>query len=186
VEAMREDVVLVDLANRRLGVEGKIKAHQQGHLHRAFSIFIFNSRGRVLLQKRSPLKYHTPGLWSNTVCGHPQPNERLMSAAHRRLGEEMGFDCRLSKLFSFVYRAEFENRLTEFEHDTVFIGFYDEEPHPNLAEVAAYRWERFDRLPAQIQRRPDEYTVWLRICMRDMRKMNGPLRQLRDSNPRHA
>lgn len=177
---MREYVVLVSSKNKKRGVAGKIKAHQKGLLHRAFSIFIFSPSGNLLLQKRSNLKYHTPGLWSNTVCGHPKPNERLLSAAHRRLMEEMGFDCQLSKLFSFVYKAEFENSLTEHEYDTAFIGLYDEEPHPNPAEVAEYRWVRFDRLPAKITQNPEEYTVWLRICIGHMIKLYSPIRNLLD------
>ena len=175
---MQDNVVLVSLNNQMQGVEDKIKAHQKGLLHRAFSIFIFSSTGNLLLQKRSDLKYHTPGLWSNTVCGHPKPHERLISAAHRRLREEMGFDCRLSKLFSFIYKAVFENFLTEYEYDTAFIGLFDEEPHPNSAEVAEYRWERLDQLQAQIRQKPEEYTIWLRICMGHMKGMDGPLRIL--------
>ncbi|MFH1173266.1 MAG: isopentenyl-diphosphate Delta-isomerase, partial [bacterium] len=133
-------VILVDKNNRKIGVAEKVKAHQLGLLHRAFSIFVFNSKGELLLQQRAKEKYHSGKLWSNTVCSHPRPGETYNIAVHRRLKEEMGFDCPLKKSFCFIYNTGFKNGLMENEYDCVFIGRFNGLPKPNKSEVMAYRW----------------------------------------------
>ncbi len=165
---MKQYVVLVDKNNRRIGVEEKIKAHKEGKLHRAFSIFVFNSKGKLLLQQRAKTKYHSGGLWSNTVCSHPRPNETYRQAIHRRLKEEMGFDCRLEKLFCFTYRADFQNGLIENEYDCVFAGRFDGHPKPNPEEVTAYRWISMKHLKKEIDGRPEKYSFWLKIALKKM------------------
>src|SRR5262245_36737449 len=137
---IHERVVLVDENDREIGTEEKLKTHQQGLLHRAFSIFVLNSEGQLLLQKRAAGKYHSPGLWGNTFCSHPRPGEELEAAVHRRLQAEMGFDCPLKRDFSFVYRVELNNGLIEHEIDHVFSGHHDGDPDANLEEVQDWRW----------------------------------------------
>lgn len=161
---MGERVVLVDEDGNEVGVEEKIKAHKEGKLHRAFSIFIFNSRGELLLQKRARDKYHSGGLWSNTCCSHPKPGESLEHAAHRRLREEMGFDCDLKEAFHFIYKANLNNGFTEWELDHVFIGRYDGEVKPNPNEVEDWRWININDLEDDIKRNPNKYTVWFKIA----------------------
>ena len=162
---MKQQVVLVDKNNRKIGVEEKIKAHKEGKLHRAFSIFIFNSRGELLIQQRAKTKYHSGGLWSNTVCSHPKPNETYLQTAHRRLKEEMGFDCKLKRLFCFIYNTGFQNGLIENEYDCVFIGKFDGKPKPNLKEVMNYRWISLKQLKQDILKNPNKYSVWLKIAL---------------------
>ncbi len=158
-------VVLVNKSNRKIGIEEKIKAHASGKLHRAFSIFIFNSKGELLLQQRAKAKYHSGGLWSNTVCSHPRPGENYFQAAHRRLREEMGFDCELKKLFSFIYKTDFIDGLIENEYDTVFMGKFDGKPKPNPAEVANCKWVEIKDLKNDIAVDPEKYSVWLKIIL---------------------
>src|SRR2546423_9920022 len=129
-----EQLILVDSSDREIGVGEKLETHREGRLHRAFSIFIFDGAGRLLLQKRAPTKYHSGGLWSNTACGHPRPGEETVAAAHRRLREEMGFDCELRAAFGFLYRAELRERLIEHEYDHVFVGEFRGAPAPDVAE----------------------------------------------------
>lgn len=162
---MKKEVVLVDRNNRKVGVAEKMKAHKEGLLHRAFSIFVFNSKGELLLQRRNIDKYHSGGLWSNTVCSHPEPNETYYKAIHRRLKEEMGFDCRLKRAFSFVYKTRFDNGLIEYEHDTVFIGRFDGEPSPDPEEVMDYRWVCLDALKEDLSSHPDIYSSWFKIAI---------------------
>ncbi len=161
VSGQPERVVLVDRMDRELGSEEKLRAHQTGALHRAFSVFVFDRQWRVLLQRRADGKYHSPGLWSNTCCGHPRPGERLEDAAVRRLEEEMGFACPLRRAFSFVYRADLEGGLVEHELDHVFIGSHDDEPTPDPAEVSSWRWAGLDELQEDVRRNPERYTAWL-------------------------
>ena len=142
-----------------------MKAHEDGRLHRAFSIFIFNSSGELLIQQRSKEKYHCGGMWANTVCSHPKPNESYSVATHRRLKEEMGFDCDLKKLFCFEYRAEFSNGLIENEYDCVFVGEYNGEPHPNKDEIMNYKWISLEDLKLDIKNNPKKYSIWLRIAL---------------------
>ncbi|MGC8851384.1 MAG: isopentenyl-diphosphate Delta-isomerase, partial [Candidatus Micrarchaeia archaeon] len=135
-----EQVILVDENDRELGVGEKMEVHRNGQLHRAFSIFVFNSDGKLLIHQRAKEKYHSGGLWTNTCCSHPRPGEKLDEAIHRRLVEEMGFDCPLKEVFSFVYQVKFENGLFEHELDHVYIGKFDGDPKPNPAEVMDWKW----------------------------------------------
>ncbi len=160
-----EQVVLVDEQNRVLGAAEKLAAHVAGTLHRAFSIFVFNREGRLLLQRRAQTKYHSGGLWSNTCCGHPRPGEATAEAAHRRLREEMNFDCELRAAFEFLYRAEFANELIEHEYDCVFVGEFDGAFVPDESEVADWKWIALDELRRDLRERPDEYTYWLRAAL---------------------
>ncbi len=160
-----EQLILVDAEDRELGVGDKLQAHLMGTLHRAFSIFVFDSQGRLLIQKRALTKYHSGGLWSNTACGHPRPGESTISAAHRRLREEMGFDCDLGFAFGFLYRAELNNRLIEHEYDHVFVGSFDGEPAPELSEVQAWRWIPMTDLRTELREHPEKYSYWLRTAV---------------------
>lgn len=162
-------VVLVDKNNRKIGVEEKIKAHKEGKLHRAFSIFVFNARGELLIQQRAKTKYHSGGLWSNTVCSHPKPNETYYKAVHRRLKEEMGFDCKLKKLFCFIYNNKFQNGLIENEYDCVFIGKFNGIPKPNPKEIMDYKWIAIKALKKELISYPDKYSVWLKIALKKLK-----------------
>jgi isopentenyl-diphosphate delta-isomerase len=162
---MEENVVLVNLDDEIVGVGEKIETHLRGELHRAFSIFIFNSSGELLLQKRSATKYHSRNLWSNTCCGHPRPEESLEEAAHRRLKEEMGFDCELQETFSFIYKVELDNNFSEYEYDHVFTGRHDGKPVPNPEEVYDWKWVDLTTLQKDLNENPDLYTYWLSISL---------------------
>ena len=157
--------MIVDQNGRPLGTMDKLAAHQSGTLHRAFSVFVFNAKGQLLLQQRAFDKYHSGGLWTNTCCSHPYLGELVVDAAHRRLREEMGMDCELTELFQFTYRHEFENGLTEHEFDHVFIGISDQEPQPNPAEVAAVKYMDTDELMLELAGQPDRYTAWFKLCL---------------------
>lgn len=157
----REHVIIVDASDTELGTAPKLDAHWDGALHRAFSIFLVNARGEVLLQRRADGKYHTPGLWTNTCCGHPRPGEATAEAARRRLREEMGIDCELTHLFTFTYRAELGEGLSEHEIDHVFVGRYEGEPAPNPAEVSGWRWVDPERLRRDLETHPERFTPWL-------------------------
>jgi isopentenyl-diphosphate Delta-isomerase len=163
---MLEQVILVDSDDCEIGVMEKNEAHQSGALHRAFSIFIFNDKQELLLQQRSLSKYHSPGLWANTCCSHPHPNEPIHLAAKRRLMEEMGMACDLSTSFIFTYKAKMENELIEHEIDHVFIGFSSNNPILNKDEVADYQWMSLLKLKENIEANPSQYSVWLKIIMR--------------------
>ena len=160
---MKEFVVLVDQNDQKLGLMEKQQAHVAGLLHRAFSVFIFNSKGELMIQQRAANKYHSPTLWTNTCCSHPRDEETYEQAAHRRLQEEMGFDCQLEFKFSFIYKAHLENDLTEHELDHVFIGTFDDEPNLNPEEVMAYRWVELDDLKKDMKKNPQNYTAWFKI-----------------------
>lgn len=161
---MTEKIILVDLHDQMIGTMDKMAVHRKGALHRAFSVFLFNSQGQLLLQQRASEKYHSGGLWTNTCCGHPRPGEQTLGAAGRRLREELGLTCELEELFHFVYRHEFDNGLTEHEYDHVVIGFSDELPDPDPAEVADFSYLQPDELTADLRLRPEKYTAWLNIC----------------------
>ena len=163
-----EEVILVDRNDLAVGTEEKIKAHELALLHRAFSVFVFNKNGELMLQQRALHKYHSPGLWTNTCCSHPRPGEETLDAAHRRLQEEMGFDCELQWKFSFIYKAPFDNGLTEHEFDHVFFGTYDHKPIINRDEVEAWKWVKMDSLLADVRKNPGDYTVWFRIALQKM------------------
>ena len=160
---MEEFVVLVDQNDQKLGLMEKQQAHVAGLLHRAFSVFIFNSKGELMIQQRAASKYHSPTLWTNTCCSHPRDNETYEQAAHRRLEEEMGFDCELEYKFNFIYKAHLENDLIEHELDHVFIGTFDDEPKLNPDEVMAYRWVELDDLKKDMEKNPQNYAAWFKI-----------------------
>lgn len=158
-------VILVDHDDNPIGVGDKAATHQQGQLHRAFSVFVFNSAGQMLLQRRARHKYHSGGLWTNACCSHPRPGEATQAAAHRRLQEEMGFDCELEEVFQFTYRAELDNDLIEHEYDHVFVGAYDGDPIPNPAEVADWKWVDVETLLQGAETNPDRYTYWFKLIL---------------------
>lgn len=161
---MREEqVILVDAQDNPIGLMPKLEAHEKALLHRAFSVFVLNAKREVMLQQRAAHKYHSPLLWTNTCCSHQRDGEENIQAGMRRLQEEMGFSTPLTELFSFIYKAPFDNGLTEHELDHVMIGFYEGEPQINPAEVAAWKWMDIEDLKADIARNPEHYTVWTRI-----------------------
>lgn len=157
-------VILVNSHDEPVGIMDKMEAHQTGMLHRAFSIFIFNSKGEMLLQQRATEKYHSGGLWTNACCSHPMPGEDTMAAADRRLMEEMGFKTTLQKTFSFIYKTGFDNGLTEHEVDHVFIGNYDDEISPDPLEVCNYAFESMESVRDSINNKPHLYTSWFKIA----------------------
>jgi len=159
----REEVVLVNEQDEAVGTMEKLEAHQKGMLHRAISVFIFDRQGRLLLQQRAAHKYHSAGLWTNTCCSHPAPEETAADAAHRRLKEEMGLQTPLTFAFTFRYQATFDNGLTEHELDHVFIGYTDELPIPNPGEVAAYRWVDRAAIEHETRLYPERYTAWFKL-----------------------
>lgn len=162
---MSEYILTVDEKDNIIGKEEKIKAHKEGILHRAFSIFVFNSKDELLLQRRAKSKYHSGGLWSNTCCSHQRSGELIEKAVHKRLKEEMGFDCDLKQIFSFTYKVKFDNDLFEHEFDRVFIGNFDGEPEPNPKEVDEWKWIDLKKLKRDIQKNPDNYTYWLKVSV---------------------
>jgi len=157
-----ENVILVDEQDNEVGLMEKIEAHKKALLHRAISVFIFNSNGDWLLQRRASNKYHSGGLWTNTCCTHPLPNETNLEAANRRLSQEMGMQSELLELFSFTYKEPLDNELTEYEFDHVFIGFSDFLPNINLKEVADYKYIHYKELDTDMHINPNDYTVWFR------------------------
>ncbi|MDF2381411.1 isopentenyl-diphosphate Delta-isomerase [Nostoc ellipsosporum NOK] len=159
------DVILVDEQDVELGTMEKMEAHRQAVLHRAFSIFIFNKKNELLLHQRALSKYHSGGLWTNTCCSHPFPGEKTEEAASRRLQEEMGFQTPLQHAFSFVYKAPFDNGLTEHEYDHVFIGTYEGTVSPDPAEVADYCYKPVDEIVQSMQTHPQRYTEWFKIAL---------------------
>lgn len=167
-----ESVILVDERDRVLGMEEKLKAHRDGgKLHRAISVFIFNSAGEMLIQRRDGSKYHAPGMWSNACCTHPRKDESPEEAAHRRLREEMGFDCILKKVLKLVYKADVGKGLTEHEFDHIFIGEFDGQPKPERGEVSDFRWISIQELEADMEKNPDIYTPWFRILLQRLLKV---------------
>jgi len=165
LEVPREEVVLVDGDNRVIGRGEKLRVHQEGRLHRAFSVFVFDQRGALLLQRRALGKYHSAGRWSNTCCGHPRPEEETRAAAERRLQEEMGFRCALLPAFEFRYRARVGPTLREHEHDSIFVGSYSGQPTPNPSEGADWRYSLLGLVRGELRRRPNRYTIWLRLLL---------------------
>jgi isopentenyl-diphosphate Delta-isomerase len=159
-----EQVVLVDELNNELGFMEKMKAHQLGVLHRAFSVFLFDEKGNMLLQKRALEKYHSPGLWTNTCCSHPRPGEQTIDAAKRRLIEEMGIVANISLAFHFIYKAALDQDLTEHELDFVFIGTYNGIISPNSLEVSDYLYISIKELIAKMDDNADQFTVWFKIA----------------------
>ena len=160
-----EHLILVDANDNQIGTAEKVQAHKDGALHRAFSIFVVNSKGEMLLQRRALSKYHCGGLWANTVCGHPRPGEKLEHAVHRRLNEELGFDCPLTKKFSYIYKAAFENGLTEHEFLHVFVGTSDAKPKPDPQEVMDVSWQSPDAVRRDLKKHPEQYAFWFHQSM---------------------
>lgn len=158
-----EKVILVDEKDNPVGLMEKLKAHEEAILHRAFSVFVFNRKGELLLQQRALHKYHSPSLWTNTCCSHQRPGETNVQAGRRRLKEEMGFDCELEDAFWFIYRAEFDNGLTEHELDHVLVGHFEEDPKVNPAEVADFKWMDLELVRQDMESRPEIYTEWFKI-----------------------
>lgn len=164
---MEELVVLVDENDNELGLMPKMEAHEKAVLHRAFSVFIFNKNGDLMLQQRAAHKYHSPLLWTNTCCSHQRDGESNLEAGKRRLFEEMGFTSQLKEVFSFVYKAPFDNGLTEHELDHVMIGYFDDEPNINKAEVEAYKWMSLENVKSDIEENPSIYTEWFKIIFEE-------------------
>ena len=156
-------VILVDEQDNPTGVSGKMEAHREGLLHRAFSIFIFNAKGEMLLQRRALEKYHSGGLWTNACCSHPQPGENTLLSAQRRLQEEMGFKVPVEKIFDFTYKAEFDNGLTEYEFDHVFAGEYGDRIDFNKEEVIETCYRTMEEIRDSLQTDPQQYTAWFRL-----------------------
>jgi isopentenyl-diphosphate delta-isomerase len=159
-----EQVILVDKDDCEIGVMEKMEAHKQSVLHRAFSVFLFNPQGKMLLQQRALTKYHSAGLWTNTCCSHPRPGETLENAVSRRLIEEMGITTKVFKAFDFIYQAELPDNLNEYEFDHVFIGNYDADVRPNHLEVANFVYQSIEEVEANLQSHPEKYTVWFKIA----------------------
>jgi len=159
-----EKVILVDKNDNQVGLMPKLEAHEKGVLHRAFSIFIFNSNYELLLQKRASSKYHSGGLWTNTCCSHPREGEDILDAANRRLDEEMGIKTSLRKVYDFIYKAELDNQLTEHEFDHVFYGVFDNNPILNKDEAEDFKWVDMETLNNDIIKNEDNYTVWFKIA----------------------
>jgi isopentenyl-diphosphate delta-isomerase len=171
-----EEVVLVNEQDEAIGVEDKTRAHLLGVLHRAFSVFVINATGQLLLQKRALTKYHSRGLWSNTCCSHPRPDESVEDASRRRLREEMGFDSELREVFHFIYRADLEDGFIENEYDHVLVGSFDGIPKPDPAEVAEWRWVNMAMLSADLKNHPESYTYWFRISFDRFLQAIAPVR----------
>jgi isopentenyl-diphosphate delta-isomerase len=163
-----EHLILVNEQDEMVGTMEKMEAHQKAMLHRAFSIFIFNSKGEMLLQQRAEEKYHCGGLWTNTCCSHPRPEEDTAAAAKRRLQEELGFTTPLKKVFDFVYKAPFSNGLTEYEFDHVFFGEYEGDLKPNPKEVAAVRYLSVNTIRSMMEEEPTQFTPWFHIAFPKM------------------
>ncbi len=158
-----EQVILVNEADQQIGLMPKLEAHQKAVLHRAFSVFILNDKNELMLQQRAEHKYHSPLLWTNTCCSHQRDGETNIQAGSRRLLEEMGFEADLRELFHFIYKAPFDNGLTEHELDHVMIGYFNGNPEINPEEVAQYKWMTIEDVKKDMSVHPDIYTVWFKI-----------------------
>ena len=158
-----ENVILVNEQDEPIGLMPKMEAHEKAVLHRAFSVFVFNAKGELMLQQRALHKYHSPGLWTNTCCSHQRDGETNLAAGARRLQEEMGFVVPLKELFSFIYKAPFDNGLTEHELDHVMVGHSETVPHINEDEVAAWKWMSMDAIANEMKEHPERYTEWFKI-----------------------
>ncbi len=167
-----EKIILVDKDDVQIGAMGKLKTHEKGLLHRAFSIIVKNDKGEIMLQKRALSKYHSGGLWTNTCCGHPRDGEELISAAHRRLGEEMGFDCPLKEILTFTYQANLDEGLRENEFLHVFLGEYNDAPVLNPQEADDWKWITMSELKQDVAKNPDNYTYWFKIALKEIEKRN--------------
>ena len=167
---MEEQVILVDEKDNAVGLMPKMEAHEKAVLHRAFSVFIFNDKGELMLQQRAACKYHSPLLWTNTCCSHQRDGESNIEAGKRRLQEEMGFTTDLKEVFSFIYKAPFNNGLTEHELDHVMVGRFDDKPEINKDEVEDYKWMLLKDVKLDIENNPENYTEWFKIIFRESYK----------------
>ena len=158
-----EKVILVNELDEQIGLMPKLEAHEKAILHRAFSVFVLNNKNEVMLQQRAHQKYHSPLLWTNTCCSHQREGETNIQAGNRRLHEEMGFSTELKELFHFIYKAPFDNGLTEHELDNVMIGYYDGEPVINAEEVEDWKWMKIEDIQSDMLSNPESYTVWFKI-----------------------
>lgn len=165
-----QEVVLVNEKDEVLGTMEKLRAHEEGILHRAFSVMIFNSRGEMLIQQRAQDKYHCGGLWTNACCSHPRLDETPKEGAQRRLKEEMGFTTNVEFLGSFIYKVKFDNGLTEHEFDHMFCGNYDENPNPNSEEVEDWKFISMNDLLKDVEYQPENYTFWFRDILKNRSK----------------
>lgn len=160
---IEEKVILVNERDEPIGLMPKMEAHEKALLHRAFSVFIFNDNNDLMIQQRALHKYHSPGLWANTCCSHQRDGESNIEAGMRRLQEEMGFVTPLKETTSFIYKAPFDNGLTEHEYDHIMIGYYNEAPEINPDEVADWKWMSLEALKSDIKETPQLYTAWFKI-----------------------
>lgn len=172
---MEDKVILVDRNDKKIGLDGKMSAHRKGHLHRAISIFVFNRKGETMLQQRALTKYHSKGLWTNTCCSHPLDGETILHAAHRKLKQEMGFDCKMRESFSFIYKEKVGSGLTEHEFDHVLFGVYDRPPKLNPEEAKDWKWMSMKELRKDAKAHPRRYTAWLKVLLNNEKlgKMAG-------------
>lgn len=161
---MKETIILVDKDDKDIGSIEKLEAHKKGLLHRAFSVFIFNSKGQLLMQQRADGKYHSAGLWTNTCCSHPNYGETTLKAVHRRMKEEMDMVAAVEFKFKFTYKALLENNLTEHEIDHVYFGVSDDLPKINPGEVKSWKYISMEELEEELTKHPENYTAWLKIC----------------------
>lgn len=159
----KEKVILVNEKDEQIGLMEKIEAHEKALLHRAFSVFVFNNKNELMIQQRAHSKYHSPGLWTNTCCSHQREGESNIDAGKRRLQEEMGFTTPLKETISFIYKAPFDNGLTEHEYDHILIGYFEGEPDLNPEEVADWKWMSLEDLKEDMSKNPDIYTEWFKI-----------------------
>lgn len=164
---LEEKVILVDTNDEPIGLMEKMAAHEQALLHRAFSVFVLNDNNEIMLQQRAASKYHSPLLWTNTCCSHQRPSETNIQAGKRRLQEEMGFEVELTELFHFIYKAPFDNGLTEHELDHVMIGKYNDVPNINKDEVESWKWMSIEAIKKDIQENPNIYTAWFKIIFEE-------------------
>lgn len=167
---IQEQVILVDQSDTAIGTMEKLQAHEEGRLHRAFSVFVFNSNNELMLHKRASSKYHSGGLWTNTCCSHPRPGEDIMDAAYRRLDEEMGFTCELQLEFSFIYKAKLDNDLTEHELDYVITGRFDGTPKLNYEEAEDWKWVSIPDVKKDLEINSEKYTYWFKIAFEQLFK----------------
>ena len=165
-----EHVILVNESDQQIGIMEKMAAHIVPRLHRAFSIFIFNSQGKLLLQQRALTKYHSPGLWTNTCCSHPRNGETMEQATSRRLQEEMGMTCDMHEVFTFIYKAPVGLGLTEHEFDHVWFGQSNDTPLINTEEVASWKYMSLDDIAEDIRQHPESYTEWFKISFSEVTK----------------
>ena len=166
-----EQMILVNDRDEPVGIMEKMEVHKRGLLHRAFSVFVFDSKGRFLLQQRATSKYHSSGLWTNTCCSHPRPNDKVEEAAARRLKEEMGITSNMKEIFSFVSKADLGKDIWEHEFDHVFLGKSDEFPLPNKSEVSEWKWMSIESITNEIDNHPNDFTIWFQLIFKDVARV---------------